>query len=120
MDRQRIPPVLQLKLGVDTEDGSWLEPSKIRLLELIAEHGSITAGAREMGISYRHAWLRIEAMSKGLGRPVLTTRPGGTGGGGASLTAGGNALIGCYRQLETDLQLATNVTLARLMALIVR
>ena len=111
-------PVLRLTLRVDTEEGRWLGPGKIRLLELIALHGSIAAAGREMGMSYRRAWLLVEAMSKSLGQPVVTARPGGAGGGGAALTAVGSTLIDCFRQLEADAQAATNVTLARLGALI--
>ena len=110
--------MLRLTLRVDTGEGRWLGPGKVRLLELIARHGSIAAAAREMGMSYRRAWLLVEAMSKSLGRQVVTTRPGGSGGGGATLTAGGSALVDCYRRLEIDAQAATTVTLARLAALI--
>ncbi len=110
--------MLRLTLRIDTEEGRWLGPGKVQLLELIARHGSIAAAAREMGMSYRRARLLVEAMSKSLGQPVVTTRPGGSGGGGATLTAGGTALVDCYRQLEIDAQAATNVTLARLTALI--
>lgn len=33
-----------------------LGPGKVRLLEAIGEHGSISAAARSMGMAYRHAW----------------------------------------------------------------
>ena len=118
MDRQPKVPMLRLTLRVDTEEGRWLGPGKVRLLELIATHGSIAAAGREMGMSYRRAWLLVEAMSNSLGQPVVTARPGGIGGGGAKLTAGGNALVDCYRRMEIDARIATNVTLARLTALI--
>lgn len=71
-----------------------------------------------MGTSYRRAWLLVEAMSSSLGQPAVKARPSGSGRGGATLTAGGNARVDCYRQLEIDVKAATNVTLARLAVLI--
>ena len=108
------PPVLRLTLRVDTDEGRWLGPGKVRLLELIAVHGSIAAAGGEMGMSYRRAWMLVEAMSKSLSQSVVKARLGGAGGGGAALTAVGGALVEGYRQLERDAQAATNVTLASL------
>ena len=110
--------MLRLTVRIDTEGGRWLGPGKVRLLELIAVHGSIAAAGREMGMSYRRAWLLVEAMSKSLGQSVVTARPGGAGGGGAVLTAAGSELVEGYRQLERDAQAASNVTLDRLALLI--
>ena len=120
MTRHAGVPVLRLTLRIDTENGRWLGPGKVRLLEAIAAHGSIAAAGRTMGMSYRRAWTLVEAIGESLGQPVVTARPGGAGGGGATLTAAGSALVDCYRQLESDAQAATNVTLARLAALIAR
>jgi molybdate transport system regulatory protein len=86
--------VLRLKLG----DGI-LGPGKIELLERIERLGSITAAARDMGISYRQAWLLVATMNQKFRRPLVATSQGGRSGGGTRLTATGRKVVGCYRTL---------------------
>lgn len=109
---------LRLTLRVDCDEVRWLGPGKIRLLELIAEHGSIAGAGRKMGMSYRRAWLLVDALTSSLGRPVVSARPGGVGGGGAQLTPDGIALIACYRELEQQADQAARPILDRLEALL--
>lgn len=112
--------MLRLTLRVDRNGERWLGPGKIRLLELIATHGSISQAGREMAMSYRRAWRLVEAMNDSLGQPVVTARPGGAGGGGAVLTPAGRALIDCYRQAETEAIRAAGPALAALEAMLPR
>ena len=51
---------LRLVLGPDVAVG----PGKADLLERIAETGSIAAAGRHMGMSYRRAWLLVDAMNR--------------------------------------------------------
>jgi molybdate transport system regulatory protein len=74
-------------------------PGKARLLELIAEHGSISAAARSMGMSYRRAWLLVEEMNALCAEQLVESRAGGTKGGGAALTPKGQAVLHAYRHL---------------------
>ncbi|MGH8717510.1 MAG: winged helix-turn-helix domain-containing protein, partial [Burkholderiales bacterium] len=39
--------------------GRAMGPGKADLLEAIERHGSISAAAREMGMSYRRAWMLV-------------------------------------------------------------
>ena len=59
---------------------------RVRLLQAIREHGSISAAAQQLGIDYRLAWQRVHEMEEGLGHQLVDTQVGGAGGGGASLT----------------------------------
>jgi molybdate transport system regulatory protein len=77
-----------------------LGPGKMRLLELIDQHGSITAACKEMGMSYRRAWLLVEGLKQAFREPVLTTQQGGVSGGGCSLTPYGRTILQRYRMLE--------------------
>lgn len=77
-----------------------LGPGKIALLEAISRTGSISGAAREMGMSYRRAWLLVEAMNKGFTQPVVTAATGGKRGGGAVVTDFGLALLERYRKIE--------------------
>jgi molybdate transport system regulatory protein len=89
---------LTLRIDFDTADS--VGPGKIRLLELVRETGSISAAGRAMDMSYRRAWLLIDALNKAFRDPVVTTKLGGKAGGGATLTAFGTALVGHYREME--------------------
>ncbi|NPD69170.1 LysR family transcriptional regulator [Lichenicola cladoniae] len=110
--------MLRLTLRVDRDGERWLGPGKIRLLELIAEHGSISRAGREMAMSYRRAWRLVEAMNDSLGQPVVAARPGGAGGGGATVTPAGAALIDCYRKAEADAIRSAGPALAALEAML--
>lgn len=59
---------------------------RIRLLQAVARAGSITAGAKAVGLTYKAAWDGLDAMANLFGQPLLQTRTGGRAGGGASLT----------------------------------
>ena len=93
---------------------SAIGPGKIRLLELLRETGSISAAGRAMDMSYRRAWLLIDALNRAFREPVVTTRPGGKQGGGAALTDFGAALIASYRDMEKAAHRALRPQLATL------
>ncbi len=80
-------------------DGLMLGPGKIELLMRIRARGSIAAAGREMGMSYRRAWSLVEEMNAAFVAPVVTSTRGGAGGGGARVTATGEAVISHYRAI---------------------
>lgn len=91
----------RLTLRIDFDNGSQIGHGKVRLLELIAEHGSITRAAKEMKMSYRRAWLLADEVNRMFKTPVLETQHGGPGGGSARLTSFGHAVVGHYRAMES-------------------
>jgi molybdate transport system regulatory protein len=76
-------------------------PGKADLLHAIEQSGSISAAARSMGMSYRRAWLLVDTMNQCFREPVVDTATGGKGGGGAQITAFGQAVLRCYRAMES-------------------
>jgi molybdate transport system regulatory protein len=90
---------LMIRIGFD--NGSALGPGKVRLLELVAETGSIRKAAIGMKMSYRRAWLLLQALEAAFGEPLVLTATGGRAGGGASLTALGRLVVDTYRSIET-------------------
>ena len=60
----------------------------------------IAAAGRALGMSYRRAWLLIEAMNRGFGQAVVEAQAGGKAGGGSVLTALGRSVVECYRAAE--------------------
>jgi molybdate transport system regulatory protein len=89
-----------VSLKLRLSDDRALGPGKIRLLELIAETGSISAAGRSMKMSYRRAWLLVDDLNHSFRKPVVISRPGGAAGGGATLTPLGTEVVRRYRAIE--------------------
>ena len=106
----------ELRIRIDFGEGRRLGPGKIELLEQIASLGSIAAGGRALGMSYRRAWELIDEINQIFGQPVLVPRTGGKKGGGAALTPLGLALISRYRAIERAAETAAAAQLAALHA----
>jgi molybdate transport system regulatory protein len=96
----------RLTLRVDFDLGRAIGPGKIKLLEMIDSHGSISEAGRRMGMSYRRAWLLVDNLNRCFRVPVVASQTGGQHGGGASLTEFGHAVIRHYRELESAAELA--------------
>lgn len=90
----------RLTIRVDFGAHGALGPGKIRLMELIGEKGSITAAGRAMKMSYRRAWLLVDALNRMFREPLIETQHGGSGGGGAALTPLGQRVVALYRGIE--------------------
>jgi molybdate transport system regulatory protein len=96
----------RLSIRIDLASGKRIGPGKIALLEAIRSTGSISAGARALGMSYRRAWLLVEEINNALREPAVTAETGGRSGGGAALTPVGERVIGLYRAIETHARTA--------------
>ncbi len=60
-----------------------------------------------MGMSYRKAWLLIDAFNNTFREPVISTETGGEQGGGATLTPTGNEVLRLFREMEQKAIAAT-------------
>lgn len=108
------PGVDRLSIRIDLASGARIGPGKIAVLEEIARSGSISAAGRALRISYRRTWELVEELNRSLGCPVVETAAGGSGGGGASLTATGEAVVQRYRAIEAATTRAAREHLAAL------
>ena len=97
----------RLTIRIDFEGAGAFGPGKARLLELIEEQGSIRGAAAAMNMSYRHAWLLLQAVEDMFGAPVIATATGGAKGGGAKLTDLGKLIVARYRAIESHAARAT-------------
>jgi molybdate transport system regulatory protein len=78
-------------------------PGKADLLDAIAAEGSISGAGRRMGMSYRRAWQLVDLMNRCWAAPLVETSPGSARGGGARLTAEGDAVLAEFRALQAAL-----------------
>ncbi|MBU0903481.1 MAG: LysR family transcriptional regulator [Gammaproteobacteria bacterium] len=90
---------LDLKIRLHNGADIALGPGKAELLEAIALHGSISAAARALAMSYRRAWLLVETMNRSFRQPLVSTLAGGKHGGGTQLTEMGAQVLQRYRAL---------------------
>jgi molybdate transport system regulatory protein len=104
----RAAPRLRIAMG----EGLILGPGKVDLIEAIERSGSISAAAREMGMSYRRAWLLVDALNHMFKRPVVEAAPGGARGGGALITDFGKGIAAAYRRIEERTRAAIREELA--------
>lgn len=95
-------PRIQLRLRITKGADIAIGPGKVDLLEAIAKTGSISAAARELGMSYRRAWLLVDTMNRCFKQPVVAAGAGGSQGGGTQLTASGRRAVGHYRRIENS------------------
>lgn len=105
-----------LSIRIDVGPDNRIGPGKVQLLEMIAEHGSISAAGRSLGMSYRRAWMLVEAMNSGFGQPVVEAQIGGKAGGGARLSTLGADLVAHYRAIERAADRAAAPFLERIVA----
>lgn len=106
-------PGIRLLIGSATALG----PGKAALLEAVGRSGSISGAAREMGMSYRRAWLLIDAINNSFREPLVLTATGGRGGGGARLTEFGREVLRRYRLMEEKAAASVEADLAEFAAL---
>ncbi len=94
--KRHAAPQVRVLLGSAVAIG----PGKADLIEAIGHTGSISAAAREMGMSYRRAWELVDTMNRCFRSAVVRTSTGGSGGGGAQVTAFGHDVVQRYRAME--------------------
>lgn len=104
----------QLFVRIDLGTGDGFGPGKADLLAAVAATGSISAAARSMSMSYRRAWLLVDATNRLFGKPCVATSPGGRAGGGARLTPFGARVLATYRAIVSAAGRAARQDLARL------
>lgn len=96
MPRLKANASLWLEQGATSIAGK----GRIGLLQAIDTHGSISAAARAIGMSYKAAWDAVDTMNNLAGKPLVIRETGGKGGGGTRLTAHGHELVAAYALIE--------------------
>lgn len=81
MNKQTLP--LDEVLGFQAVD------KRIDILRRVGQAGSISEAARAAGVSYKAAWQALETLANLAGTQLVEKAVGGSGGGGATLTAAG-------------------------------
>lgn len=88
------------RFWLEKDGKSFLGAGRIELLKRIESSGSMNAAAKEMKMSYKAAWDRLNSMNELAQKPLLERQTGGKGGGGTKLTPYAYEMIETYEKLE--------------------
>lgn len=77
-----------------------LDPGRLDFLRAIAGSASLSAAARDRGITYRTAWLWAKEINTIWKAPLISRTQGGKGGGGSTLTPEGRAVLALAARIE--------------------
>lgn len=98
MKRRDFVP--RVKLWVERDGLLVLSDYRVRLLEYVAETGSLAQAASRMQLSYRRAWGKIREIERNLGATLVESEAGGPKGGRSRLTPDGERLVALFRRLQ--------------------
>jgi len=107
-----------IKIHIPYGKVSAIGPGKADLLEAIERTGSISAGARCMGMSYKRAWDLVDTMNNCFREPLVATATGGSHGGGAQVTEFGYEVLRRYREVDAKANQAVVNELKDLLAMV--
>lgn len=92
------------RLLLEGPAGHQLSETRIRLLEAIDRHGSLSKAAKDVPLSYKAAWDALDDLNNLAPEPLVVRQVGGKNGGGSQLTQQGRQMIRVYRALEAAQQ----------------
>ncbi|WP_088279946.1 TOBE domain-containing protein, partial [Ideonella sp. A 288] len=106
MKPRQVASRLTGRLEVSTDLGAFLGDTRVKLLEAIDRHGSISQAAKHVPLSYKAAWDAVDAMNNLADEPLVARSTGGRAGGGTLLTDYGRRVVALYRAVEGEYQAA--------------
>jgi len=95
---------LKLKMWLERDGRFIVSDGRARLLRKVKDMGSLSKAAKEMGMSYRHAWGIVHRISQNAGGDVVHSIRGGREGGVTSLTPFGEEILREYENKAASLQ----------------
>lgn len=107
--------LIRLRVSAERNGEPLLGPGRLELLEAIDRWRSISAAARQAGMSYRHAWLMVQGINEAAGSPLVASAVGGARGGGAQLTDLGRYAVRIFREVQTEVHAAAAQVLPRVL-----
>lgn len=91
-----LKPRMRVKIWLEDEGRMVFGPGCAMLLRAIEEYGSLSAGVRALGMSYRAAWGHIKKVEDALGADLVLKEGGNKGG--YSLSPRGRELLEAYER----------------------
>ena len=95
---------LKLKMWLERDGRFVISDGRAKLLRKVKDHGSLSEAAKEMGMSYRHAWGVLHRIAQSAGGQVVHSTRGGTKGGITTLTPFGEEILREYENRVASLE----------------
>lgn len=95
-------PSLKGDLVVEGNNQQAFDTRQLALLRAIKDCGSISAAAKQVGVSYKTAWDRIDTMNNLSDQPLVARSAGGARGGGTRLTPYGEEVLAGMIALQAE------------------
>ncbi|MCP4652716.1 MAG: LysR family transcriptional regulator [Candidatus Omnitrophica bacterium] len=99
---------IKSKIWLDNEGKLIFGTGKSDILKAVKRTGSLNRAAKELNMSYRHAWSYIQSIEKRIGKQLLVKNKGGKDGGGATLTQYASDLLEKFDSLEKEVKVFVN------------
>jgi molybdate transport system regulatory protein len=90
---------VKTKVWLEKDSTMVFGPGKYILLKKVDELSSLNKAAKELGMSYRHAWAYVQAMEKRLGHKIFEPKIATVKNSGSKLTPFAKKLIAKYELL---------------------
>jgi molybdate transport system regulatory protein len=104
---------MRLAAWIESRGTKAVGADELELLRAIDRWRSISEAARQLGRSYRWAWLAVQAMNEAAGTPLVQSAAGGRRGGGASLTDSGREAASMLAGVQSELETAAAESMRR-------
>lgn len=101
MSDTRLHPAVTVRLYTDRK---CFGPGVAMLLRRVQALHSLRSAAMDMHMAYSKAWTILREAERGMGIKLLHSTTGGRNGGGAVLTAAGEAMLDAYDGYERELK----------------
>ena len=95
---------LKLKMWLERDGRFIMSDGRAKLLRKVKDAGSLSKAAKEMGMSYRHAWGILHRIAQSAGGDIVVSTRGGREGGVSTLTPFGEEILREYENKAAALQ----------------
>jgi 8-oxo-dGTP diphosphatase len=95
---------LKLKMWLERDGRFIVSDGRAKLLRKVKDAGSLSKAAKEMGMSYRHAWGILHRIAQSAGGDIVASTRGGREGGVSTLTPFGEEILREYENKADSLQ----------------
>jgi len=93
---------LEANFSVFREGELFLGNQQIRLLNQVLLDGSIHAAAKNLHMSYQHAWHLMDRVNRLSPVPIVVRQKGGKDGGGCTISPFGRKLMDAFVKRESE------------------
>jgi molybdate transport system regulatory protein len=93
---------IEANVSLHREGELFIGSQQMRLLNQVLKDGSILAAAKNLHMSYQHAWHLLDRVNRLSPVPIVVRQKGGKDGGGCSISPYGKKLMEAFEKRELE------------------